>query len=462
MLNNAELAVILKEITDNEVVDTVRRSSVLKNLIPTEADRLNARGTYLFAKVASNYAMKWFGEGGIYPIGGTARRVKMSADFKRFAISTELTRDVLEGENKSAIISAIKDAVLDDTMTAMQEINQQLYGNGTGTKAIVASVSGTNVTFRINASDLVPDEANVGNSYGTSLLKVGGIYNFISGDASFDREAGPGVTTRAVGTVLQQASGNTKFTLNSIASGSVGVFSAVPDDTWTITDGDMLVNDGSYNQAINGLDYHIDSGTGMYQGVSRASYPTLRAYTLNADNSALSVTMLYRIIMQAKYVRSKDILDENAVILSSPAQQHAYALLGDISVAGYDGSAPKTNLNAMPDGGTLDYGYASFKFAGLTWIVDVDCPHHKLFIIKPNKFKLLEFKPLSPVLTGENGFAPVPAFDSTGTGAYADKGVYTMTWKGQLVTNDPANAGVKIDNLAVSGLALPTNAFAMS
>jgi hypothetical protein len=116
----------------------------------------------------------------------------------------------------------------------------------------------------------------------------------------------------------------------------------------------------------------------------------------------------------------------------------------------------------MPNAGLLDYGFKSFKFAGMTWIEDEDCPPHKIFVILPSLLKIKEFKPLSPVLQGDNGFAPVPAFTSAGVGSYSDNAVYTMTWKGNLVTNDPARAGMKIDNLATAGLALPTNGFSLT
>lgn len=460
-LNNTELSIVLKEITENNVADTVNRTALLKSLIPTEGE-INARGVYVYAKVFSNYALKWFAEGGIYPVGGNARRVKMSAQFKRMAISSQLTRDVLEGADKEAIINVVSEEIMDDTLTASKELSQQLYGNGSGVKAIVASVSGETVTFRVGVGDLTPDEANYGNTYGTSLLKERGRYNFISGNGVTDRNAGGGGGVVAVGDVLEIAATGNVATLQSKTSGSVAVFDDAPDSAFALIDGDMICYEGSYDQAVNGLDYHIDSGTGTYQGITRGDYPTLRCYTLNAANNGLTIAMLYKLVFQMKYLRGRNMLNENYIMLSSPAQVHAYALLADISTAGYNGSTADTSLDVMPNAGLLDFGFKSFKFAGMTWVEDEDCPPHKLFIIMPSMFKIKEFKPLSPVLQGDNGFAPVPAFTSAGVGAYSDNAVYTMTWKGNLVTNDPARAGMKIDNLGTSGLALPTNGFPLS
>lgn len=464
-LNNTELSIVLQEINDTQVADTVNRAAVLKQLLPQETGEINGRGVNVFAKVTKNPAMKWFGEGGTYPVGGNAGRVKMTANYARLAISSQLTRDVLEGADKKAIINVITDEVMGDTITATQELSQQLYGDGSGVKAIVASVASETVTFRTGVGDLTPDVANYGNTYGTSLLLKNGRYNFISGDGASDRDAGTGGTqTVAVGTVLPIVATGNIATLQSITSGSVAVFDDVPDAANVLLDGDMIVYEGSYGISVNGLNYHIDSGTGTYQNVSRNTYSTLRCYVLNASNSALAVTMLYKLVFQAKYLRAKnDVFDENYVMLSAPAQVHAYALLADISVAGYNGSSAKTNLNIMPDAKKLDYGFTSFEFMGMKWIEDPHAPLHQIFIIKPKKFKIHEFKPLGAVpLGGDSGFAPVPAFTSAGVGAYTDNAVYTMTWKGQLVTNDPAKAGLKLTNLATSGLAVPTSGFALS
>lgn len=462
-LNNAELSVVLEEINVKQVADTVNRAAVLKRLLPQETGDINGRGVNVFAKVTSNYAMKWFAEGGAYPVGGNSTRVKMTANFARLAISSQLTRDVLEGADKKAIINVISEEMTDDTITATQELSQQLYGNASGAKAVVASVASLNVTFRVGVGDLTPDTANHADTYGTYLLKKNGRYNFISSDASADRDTTGGVNTVAVGTVLTIAATSNVATCTGITSGSVAAFDAVPDNLYTLQDGDLIVYEGSYGISVNGLDYHIDSGTGTYQNVSRNTYSGLRCYVLNAANSALTVAMLYKIIFQAKFLRGQDIMDENYVILSAPTQVHQYALLADISTAGYNGSTAKTSLNVMPDAKKLDYGFTMFEFAGLKWVEDPHAPAHQLYIILPSKFKIHEFKPLGAVpLGGDSGFAPVPAFTSAGVGSYTDNAVYSMTWKGQLVTNDPQKAGLKITNLASSGLAVPTASFSLT
>lgn len=490
-LNNAELSIVLKEVIDPEIVDQIERTPTLYKLIP-KGGELNARGgndagasssyvtgkdgIYMYAKVEPNPSIAWFGEGGKYPAGAASKRVKFSTGFSRVAITSRLTRDVLEGADKSAIINVVTEEIVDDTKSILKEISQQLYGDGSGKKATITSITtGADLT---NGVVVVGGGATGWGGQGASGLNVRGKYDIISGAATDRNDSGTdGVV--AVGDVVASlevgSKTNSTVTLGSFArtSGSqaYGAFTAsnlgsltTPADgsACTVLVGDSLVLSGSYNKCITGLDYHINSGTGTYQNISRSTYPSFRAYTYDMNGAGLTVASLYKVIFQARYARRNDILEGDYVILSAPTQTHAYALLGDVSSAVYTASGQdplyKTSLSQMPNNGTLDYGFRNFKFAGITWIEDIDCPPDTLYVINFNKFKIHEFKPLSKVFDG-NGFMPVPGFDSDGVGSFTDNVLYSMTWKGQLVTKDPQMAGVKMTELKTSGLALPTNNF---
>lgn len=434
-LNNAELAVVLKEVIDPEIIDQVERTPTLYKLIPKGGQSMNARGgntgvdgatnqdgIFMYAKYEPNPSLGWFSEGGKYPAGAASKRVKFSAGYKRIAITSRLTRDVLEGADKSAIINVVTEEITDDTKSVLKEISQQLYGDGTGTKALVQSATEaagkTTVTFKA--------------PFGSTHLLNRGNYDFYSG-----------ATAAAENKVLE-----------SIPSKTTAVFTGEFADD--LSEGDKVTFAGSHNKCISGLSYHVSDEAGDYQNIDRDDYPSFKAYVLDAETEGISVGMLYKAIFQARYARRNNLLDGDYVMLSAPTQTHAYALLGDVSSA----IQGNTGLNSMPNNGTLDYGFRTFKFAGLTWIEDTDCPPDVLYIINFNKFKIHEFKPLSKVFEG-NGFMPVPGFTDGGVGSYTDNVLYTMTWKGQMVSKDPQMAGVKIKNLATAGLALPTNGYSL-
>ena len=472
-LNNAELSIVLKEVIDPEVADLVERTPTLYKLIP-KGGEMNARGgsdagasgtyvsgkdgIFMYAKVQPNPSLGWFGEGGKYPAGSYGKRVKFSTGFSRVAITSRLTRDVFEGADKSAIINVVTEEIADDTKSVLKEISQQLYGDGSGKKAVVVSTGTTLASGVLGLSPM------------TSGVHIRGKYDIISGDDSTDRNAGGDNGTVGIGTTLATlsvgAKSNSTATFGTFATNgtftatNLGTLTVGSDTGIDVVAGDMIVPTGSYQKCITGLDYHISSGVGTWQNISRNTYPEFRAYTYSSVGD-LTVAKLYKVIFQARYARRNDILEGEYVILSAPTQTHAYALLGDISSAGV---SSKTTLNDMPNNGTLDYGFRNFKFAGINWIEDIDCPPDTLYVINFNKFKIHEFKPLSKVFDG-NGFLPVPSFEandySSGAGSYTDNLLYTMTWKGQLVTKDPQMAGIKMTGLTTTNLALPTSPFAL-
>lgn len=482
-LNNAELAVVLKEVIDPEIVDQVERTPTLYKLIPKGGQSMNARGgadagasvtyeagkdgIFMYAKVEPNPSIAWFGEGGKYPAGSFSKRVKFSAGFSRVAITSRLTRDVLEGADKSAIINVVTEEITDDTKSILKEISQQLYGDGSGKKATITSITTgadlANGKVAVGSTNLSP---SVWGGLGASAINVRGVYDIISGVAT-DRNGAGADGSVAVGSPVKSGLTVTAKDNSSVTFGGVNLSSLDTDTDGTgatVLVGDSLVLSGSYGKCITGLDYHINSGTGNYQNISRNTYPSFRAYTYDMNGAGLTVASLYKVIFQARYARRNDLLDGDYVILSAPTQTHAYALLGDVSSALYTAGSPnveRTGLNAMPNNGTLDYGFRNFKFAGITWIEDIDCPPDVLYVINFNKFKIHEFKPLSKVFEG-NGFMPVPGFTDGGVGSYTDNVLYTMTWKGQLISKDPQMAGVKMTELGTTGLALPTAGFALS
>lgn len=435
MLNNAELQTVLTEIVDPYIADLTNKAPVLYNLLEDgEEERVNSKGVRLTAKVRGNPSMNWFSEGGIYPEGGNTKRINMYVNYSRFAIATRLTRDVLEQSTSQTIVNILTDSVKDDTASALKEFNQQSYGDGIGTKMTVLSVAGSTITAK--------------GVYGSTQLIVTGKYSIYAGSAR-------------AGVIVGQKLGDVELT--ALPSKTTATFAslAVPATlTHALVDGDVLTYKNSYGLSIHGLDYHISSGTGDYQGSSRDTYSELRAYEFDAAGNALTVAMLNRLIFQAKYLRGNNKVDDSYIIISSPAQAHRYIGMADVSASG----ANRTTITAMPDGKKLDLGYTTYSFAGLRWIEDTDAPDNKLYVIKRSLLKRYVFKKLGLVeLTGSaNGIAPIPSFDSDGVGSYRDAGMYVMTAKFDFGSPDPAMLGMKITNLSTTGVATATSNFSFT
>ena len=306
-LNNAELSIVLKEVIDPEVADLVERTPTLYKLIP-KGGEMNARGgsdagasgtyvsgkdgIFMYAKVQPNPSLGWFGEGGKYPAGSYGKRVKFSTGFSRVAITSRLTRDVFEGADKSAIINVVTEEIADDTKSVLKEISQQLYGDGSGKKAVVVSTGTTLASGVLGLSPM------------TSGVHIRGKYDIISGDDSTDRNAGGDNGTVGIGTTLATlsvgAKSNSTATFGTFATNgtftatNLGTLTVGSDTGIDVVAGDMIVPTGSYQKCITGLDYHISSGVGTWQNISRNTYPEFRAYTYSSVGD-LTVAKLYKV-----------------------------------------------------------------------------------------------------------------------------------------------------------------------
>jgi hypothetical protein len=417
-LDTNELKTVLREIVDPRVKDLVDQSAILWNLVGRGGAReTNARGVRLIAEVRKNPSMLWFAEGGKYPPGGTRRFLPMNVTYARFAIAARMTRDTLEHSGARALINVLADSVESDTRTGLKEFNQQAYRDGSGVKAIVTTRdSGTQVTTAL--------------PFRSRQLMHEGAYNFYAGTAR-----GAYVVGQKIGTGTSTLSAKVEAT-------GVTTFDTVHAD---VIAGDVITWENSYGRAIHGLDYIIDNGTGLFQNASRSDYSQLRSIVLDASGTALTVAMMNKLQFQAKFLRGADNMNRT-IMLSSPTQVNRYATLGDVSTNG---------LTAMPAGNILDLGYSGYRFGNSTWVEDTDCPDDVLYWLNLANIEKFELKPFGivPLVGNDNGIAPIPGFDANGVGSYYDAGMYVLTFKGDLGSMDPAQAGMKIKNLSTSNLA---------
>lgn len=423
-LDTNTLSVVLKEIIDPIVRKPRDESSAfLDALEEGKAQQTSARGVKIIADVQPNPSMKWFNEGEAYSTGSGRRLISMNVFYTRFVIASRLTRDVIEHESVDAVVNILADDTIAHLNTARKELNQQACsGDGTGTKAIVGTVSGNTITCS--------------GPFGSRRLLLEGQYDIHAGSSRTGINVGDKLTTTPL--VVQS---------RNVSAGTVTFTTAVPS---AVASGDVIVFAGSYGKALHGLRYIISDSTGTFQGVSRTTYPQLNSFVDDASGAALSVAMLNKHLAIRQFARGERV-DSRSEIWSGPTQLNAYLNLGNPVMV--------TNANpllGMPAGQTLNLGYSgtSIKFGNLTWRVDVDIRPDEIYFLDRSLINRYTLKPLSVVpLVGGSKFAPVPAFDSLGNGSYLDAAVYFLTCKMDLGSPDPQAAGSRITNLSTTGLA---------
>lgn len=428
--DTTELTKVIREVLDPRVRDLFNRSAILWNLISQgQAKDTNPRGVRIVGLANPNVSQLWFAEGGKYPVGGRRRFVSMTVTYRRYAISSLLTRDTLENK-ADAIIDLMSDDVRDNTKQAAVELNQQSYRDGTAVKGIVStSTSGASGTITFNSP------------FRAKQIFVSGVYNVYAGSAHDGFVIGD-----QIGTDITVAS--------KVDSTGVVTFDTVPAN---LAAGDIVTWKGSYNRGIHGLDFIVSNATTDYFGIDRSLYPQYRSI-VDSSGGSLSVAKLNKVLFQIKYLKGADSHRkriDSLMILSSPAQANRYINLGDPTAAGTNTAIRRNTSLRDP----LDLGYQTYTFQGIQWVEDTDAPDDKVWYLNRESIQKFVYKELSivPLVGTDNGIAPIPGFDSSGVGSYYDSGMYVMTWKGDLASPDPGQ-NILLSNLDTAGLAITTDA----
>jgi hypothetical protein len=301
--NLAEAQKVMKEIVAPEVPKLYDESPILMNLIndgKTRTTFTNSRGVRLTADVEPLPTHAWRQEGSDFSIGGSDEKVNMSVTFVEYSIARQLTGSAIDCTSRETIVDTLSRFVEKDGMAANKEWNQQGYGNGSGSKAIVQTrTSGTVAAFAL------PKRAR-------QVLK-GAKLAFHAGTAGTRNAGGQSGATYAVGDQVQ-ALANVISKVNS--TGAV-TFDAVPTDVMA---NDIVVYAGNgvsgYGRTIRGLDAIISDSTGTFQGGDRSIYDGLRAYVYDAQLNGLSVEMIDATLAETLYKTGADESVDDFIIIS--------------------------------------------------------------------------------------------------------------------------------------------------
>lgn len=427
--NVAEAEVIMLEIVDPDIAKVFEESTILWNMMAKgEAKFTNSRGVRLVTYVQPNPGMSWYSEGGLLPVGSTSRKIDMRVFYTRFAISGSLTGDAIDTTSRESLLEGLSSRISEDTVTGTKEFNQQAYEDGSGIKASVTGVGSAAsgiLNFAATGSNSIP--------FGARRLLERGKYNFINTTTGAVITSGTGgASTNFFVTAKSNGSGTGTF---AITEGGAGTDLTAGT---AIAAGNAVVYSGSYNRAIHGLRYHVNDDTGVYQGQSRATYPTLKSPVIDASSAALSVSLLDKLEFQTMYRAGADVSTDDFMIVSSPTQAHAYRLLG-------------YNLKRFT-GDKFDGGYKTITHNGHMWILDTDCYDNDLFMLRTKTWGKYQVRPFGIMRQNGQVLNFVPAFDTSGVGTFAEKYVYYIGGKCDLGCKQP-QMNARLKNLSTSNVA---------
>lgn len=366
--------------------------------------KIGDRGYEIPFQLQPNANHGFFTDGGDLPAGGSVVTKRAQVFFKNLAHSMRLTGAAVDTVN-SGDVAYIKD-ILQFTMsetvdTAMKFAN--IYAWGTGTGALATISTGAN-----SATQTVSNN-----------------------DANRFLRAGMSVQSITPATGLITASG---VILNPKASATT--FTTVAAMTTTVTS-DIVVAAGSYNLAPTGIRAMIDDTTNagtIFQGLSRSTYPSLKAVRVDASSAGLDVSFLRRLLSAGIHITQGELNRDKLELWSHPAQTSAYAALG-------------WNLRRFTEkSSSMDLGFKTFDYEGVNWVEDVDAPKNTVDAINWDTIKKFTAKDFGWDEKTGAVLRQVPS--STSGIAYTDQFEAYYTARYNYGCTNP-NANGFIDSLAV-------------
>lgn len=384
-VNTTELLATTIELYDKKLNKSFEQELMVFNLFKKLPHlKTNMKGRVFPIYTSPNPSINWRGESGAFPPGGTHKAKQMRVFYVRPAIARRLSGDSLDLTSEDSIIDAFSDGMDMDYETLMRDMNEEIFSDGTGLKAVVSSVSGSTITFALPLGVL-------------RLLERGDykVYNPSTGAA------------RAGGTITIAEGGLTPAARTALFT--VAINGAVVAN-------DHIARPDSYLNSLTGLEKLVSNDTGDFQGVSRADVYTLRSPNLDAASRALSLTLIDQQELQVSVRAGKLKTGIEHIYVTHQSQLQAYRNLG-------------RNYQEYQSGTKFDGGNGGIDNQtanGRKIWVDVCCKTSDWWMLNLQAFVYCEFTKLGLISPDGQKLRLTPGYDSSGVGAWLDSGVYMI------------------------------------
>jgi len=385
-----------------------------------DSDRrpVNVRGTFIPMLMRLNGTLGGGAEGGQYADPGGSEWARATATYKRFWMASLFTNDALESTDMM-VQQTLQNSMINDAAAIAVQRDIMIFGDGTGTRATVLSVSGASVTFT--------------DPMGNSLFLKGGKFEFRS----------PSGTLRV---------GVTYYKCTSTTAGNVAGFDNNIDGS--VIAGDIMIYKGMYNLEYFGLAYHVNSSTARtYQGIDTSTVPaSYLPRTEDALGKMLNISLMQRNKKALTYKKGVDAKVPPCYWFFPTAQCDAYLALGQTL------GANVSSLKRFGAGdANFDPQFQTISYAGELIDEDEKQPADTVYYTHEGLLQRYPLRELGLQRRGADaeGLMLIPGFDNTGAGNWFDKSQYVNIWKEDFGSAAPSRA-VKIFNLGFAGLPIPS------
>lgn len=239
---------------------------------------------------------------------------------------------------EQAFINHLDDEITQMPKDILKHMNIMTYGDGSGTLTTVNANTVASVTF-------VGQAGTAFGQFGTRYLQQNDQIDVWDPTFTIQRTPAGGVTI----TVLNPATQT--------------VTTSVP---LTLFAGDIVTRALSAQKEYVGLQLGTDNSTGVvFQGLSRATFPTLQGTVVSAGGAAISEAFL----QQLQSLIEQQCGETPGFYVTAQPQWDGYVALGQ---------SLKRYTNTMK----LDRGFQELDYNGVPFIKDVDCSPATVFALR--------------------------------------------------------------------------------
>lgn len=290
-------------------------------------DFVNGKGERIPSKFRRPTGITAHQEGGSFNAPGNPRYDDMYVLPLAVSLAYDLSGRVIRNFNSGSEYTQIEGMsdYLSDVAAALQkDIERNIWGDGSGSRAVALSASGSTITCRSAA------QADYGSTKGATHIEIGETYD---------------VVVPATGVVRGQVKVTSKT--NTTFTGTLVGFVA-----GDVVDGDLIVPQGGHLNFPRGFAYLINNGNALIQGLLRSSFPELRASIVDLAGSSCTVSDFNQAVSFLQ-IRGDVLGPQSGVAVWMPVAQEANLLRLGQNLKRFTGS--EKNF----DGSFTTFGYGN-------------------------------------------------------------------------------------------------------
>jgi len=317
---------------------------------------VNGKGERIPSKFRRPTGITAHQEGGSFNAPGNPRMDDMYVYPLAVSLAYDLSGRVIRNMNAGSEYTQIEgmSEYLADIAAALQkDIERNIWGDGSGSRAIAISASGSTITLRSTPA------AAYGSTKGATQLEIGEVYDVINS---------------STGVVRGQFKVTSKT--NTTATGTLTGFVAAD-----VADGDFLVPQGGYLNFPRGFAYLINNDTGLFQALLRSVYTELKSSVVDLAGNSCTVSDFNQAVSFLQ-IRGDVLGPQSGVGVWMPVAQEANLLRLGQNLKRFSATDTK-----------FDGSFTTFGYGNLTINVAKDMDEDRLYFTRMEDVFCLEEMP---------------------------------------------------------------------